>query len=58
MSLYSLSFFAIAPFGSLAIGAIAQNFLPLNITIALSAALTFVFCLVIYLRDPSVSKLE
>ncbi len=57
MSLYTLSFFGFAPFGTLAIGAVGEA-IPLNITIGISALLTFTFSLLVYFLDPHVAKID
>jgi predicted MFS family arabinose efflux permease len=57
MSLYTLSFFGFAPFGTLAIGAASEQ-LPMSITIGLSAALTLILSLVVYLKSPEITRLE
>ena len=57
MSLYTLSFFAFSPLGSLATGAIAES-VPMNLTIGVSAALTFVLTLALYLANPSLRKMK
>ncbi len=57
MSLYTICFFGFSPFGSLAIGAVAQ-WLPMGETLALSAAVTFVLSLIVYLKSPEIPRLE
>jgi predicted MFS family arabinose efflux permease len=57
MSLYTLSFFGFSPFGTLAIGAVAER-LSMNITIGVSAVLTLLFSLVIYFKSSGVTRLE
>jgi MFS family permease len=57
MSLYTLSFFGFAPFGTLAIGLIAEK-VPLGLTIGLSAGLTLLSTLLIYAWSQEIWKLE
>jgi MFS family permease len=56
MSLYSLVFFGLSPFGALMLGAAAER-LALPLAIALSAALTFVLALGVLLSVPELRKL-
>jgi MFS family permease len=56
MSLYTLTFFGLAPFGNLAIGALSEVW-GLSPTISLSAVLAIVFTGVVLLAIPPVRKL-
>lgn len=56
MSLYSLVFFGFSPFGSLAIGAIAER-IPLALTIGLSGLVTMLLTVAIFLFAPEIKKL-
>jgi len=56
MSLYTLTFFGLSPFGSLGAGALAE-YLPLNLTIALTALLMLIFSLLLQWRIPELRKL-
>lgn len=57
MSLYTLSIFGLAPFGSLAMGTLGQN-VPLNIAVGIAAALTFLLSAGIYRKVPEVSRMK
>jgi MFS family permease len=56
MSLYTLTFFGLAPFGNLAIGALSEVW-GLDRTIALSALITFGFAAMIIYRMPCLRRL-
>jgi MFS family permease len=56
MSLYSLVFFGFSPFGSLAIGAIAER-IPISLTIGLSGLVTILLTVVIFMSTPEIKKL-
>jgi uncharacterized membrane-anchored protein len=56
MSLYTLSFFGLSPFGSLAAGAMAER-LPLSLTIAIMALVMLLGSLLIYWRIPQLRRL-
>jgi MFS family permease len=55
MGLFTLSFFGLAPFGSLAAGAVA-SFLPLSLTVFLFAAIMLVGSMLIQWRIPEVRR--
>jgi predicted MFS family arabinose efflux permease len=56
MSLYSLVFFGFSPFGSLLIGAAAEQ-IPLQVAIGLSAGLTLILALAVFTVIPEMRKL-
>ena len=56
MGLYTLVFFGFSPFGSLLIGAVAER-LSLSLTIGLSAGITLVLALAVFLFAPELRKL-
>ena len=57
MSLYTLSFFGLSPFGNLAIGAVA-SVLPMGMTLALCAGLTLLLTLGMHILVPMVKELK
>ena len=56
LSLYTLSFFGLAPFGSLLAGAVAQAW-TLSGAVALMASITLAGSIIIFLTNPSLRKL-
>jgi MFS family permease len=56
MSLYTLTFFGLSPFGSLAAGALAEHF-PLSLTVALTAAIMLLGSLVILWKIPEIRRM-
>jgi MFS family permease len=56
MGLYTLSFFGLSPFGSLAAGAVAER-LPLGLTVALTAAIMLIGSLVIQWLIPEIRRM-
>ena len=57
MSLYTISFLGLSPIGTLGIGLVAE-YLPMNITIALSALLTLLLSLLVYRKAPRLRELQ
>lgn len=57
MSLYTLTFFGMTPFGNLAIGALSEVW-GLDRTLALSASITLVFAAIILYKKPCVRQLS
>jgi MFS family permease len=57
LSLYTLTFFGISPFGNLAIGALAERW-GLSLTIGISAVLTGALSLLIFLAIPHIRKVD
>jgi MFS family permease len=56
MSLYSLVFFGLSPFGALMIGAVAER-VPLPLTIGLSAGLTLALAVAVFFAVPEIRKI-
>ena len=56
LSLYTLSFFGLAPFGNLMAGALAQQW-TLSGSVAVFAALSLVGSLIIFLTNPKLRKM-
>jgi MFS family permease len=56
MGLYTLTFFGLAPFGSLAAGAIAEV-IPISLTVALTAAIMLAGSLLVQWRIPELRKM-
>ena len=57
MALYTLCFFGLTPFGSLAAGTVAE-YLPLNLTVALTALIMLIGSLFIQWRIPEIRKID
>ena len=57
MGLYTLCFFGLTPFGSLAAGTIAE-YIPLNLTVALTALIMLIGSLLILWRIPEIRKIN
>jgi MFS family permease len=57
MGLYTLTFFGLAPFGNLAIGALAES-IGLSLTLSLSAAMSLITAIAIFWWTPSLRTLE
>jgi MFS family permease len=57
MSLYTLSFFGLSPFGNLAIGAAASR-LPMGITLAIGAGITLLLTLGVHILVPMAKELK
>ena len=55
MGLYTLCFFGLTPFGSLAAGFVAE-YLPLNLTVALTALIMLIGSLFILWRIPEIRE--
>ena len=56
LSLYTLTFFGFAPFGNLAVGALAEV-IGLSTTLAITAAITLVSTVVIFWWTPQLKRL-